>query len=73
MAVGNGHKKMWGAVIGVAGAFLLAIIGYIYSAGGQSREIKYNTERIKRVEYTVEKRFDKIDRHLERIEEKIDN
>ena len=72
MSVSNGQKKMWGVIGGIAGTLILAFIGYIYAAGGQSREIKYNTERIKRVEYTVEKRFDKIDRHLERIEGKID-
>ena len=41
------------------------------SAGGQSRIIGFNTERIKRVEYTMEKRFDKQDEKLDWIMQRL--
>lgn len=67
------QKKMWQIIGGGVVALLLAVIGVIYAAGGQSKQIQFNTERIKRVEYKVDGLHDKMENGFERIYNKIDN
>ena len=59
------QKKMYGLFGGAIAAVVIFVITVVYAAGGLSREIKFNTERIRRVEITMEKGFDKIYTKLE--------
>lgn len=66
------QKKMWGfitAAIATIGVFIATVI---FAAGGQNREVGFNTERIKRVERAQEIRFNKIDKKLDKHDESFE-
>jgi len=46
---------------------IIFIVTVVYVMGGQSRTIDFNTQRIKRIEHTMEKRFDRVEHYLMRI------
>ena len=65
------RQKNMGWTVAVLVTLGIFIVTVVYAAGGQSKEIRFNTERIRRVEHTMKERFDIVDNNIEKIMQEI--
>jgi len=69
-------KKMLNFVGGSIGGATLALFGFMYGAGVKSRDIEFNTERIKRAELNkldFMKQIYELKTKINGVDEKIDD
>lgn len=66
-------KKMLNFVGGSIGGATLALFGFMYGAGVKSRDIEFNTERIKRAEMNFHMGINELKTKINGVDEKIDD
>jgi len=58
---------------GSIGGATLALFGFMYGAGVKSRDIEFNTERIKRAEMNFHMGINELKTKINGVDEKIDD